>query len=418
VSAIRTRETIIIGAGQAGLALSRNLARAGHEHVLLERGRVGERWRSQRWDSLSLLTPNWLNGLPGSPAHRDPDGFLGRQGFVEYLDGYARSFAAPVLEGVNVLSLERARTAFRVETDGGRWWARNVVVATGYSDEPRVPRAAGSAPQAVLQLHSSWYRSPDALPPGGVLVVGAGPSGQQIAAELRRSGRSVVLAVGRHVRSVRRYRGRDIWAWLAETGDLDRTREEVPEEAGADAPSLTLTGANGGEQLDLDVLRDLGVVVAGRLRGFSGPQAIFAGDLGENVAIAERRLRRLLERIDGHIEAASLEPQLPAADPIREVRPAPGPRVVDLQAARVSTVIWATGYRRSYPWLDAPVLGGDGEIAHSRGVTGVPGLYALGLRFQHKRKSHFIGGVGEDAAFLADHILHARSYLRTRLRAA
>ena len=231
LSAMRTTGTIIIGAGQAGLALSRYLSGARHEHVLLERGRVGERWRSERWDSLALLTPNRFSELPGFVPHAEPDGFLSRDAFVGYLEEYARSFSAPVLEGVSVLQVAQApRGGFRVGTDSGAWNADNVVLATGYADEPLVPAVAAAAPDGLIQLHSSRYRSPGRMPPGGVLIVGAGPSGQQLAAELRRTGRRVVLAVGRHARMPRRYRGHDIWHWLTEMGSLEHTLADVPHE--------------------------------------------------------------------------------------------------------------------------------------------------------------------------------------------
>jgi putative flavoprotein involved in K+ transport len=404
---MRTTDTVIIGAGQAGLALSRSLTSAGHEHVLIERGRIGERWRSERWESLSLLTPNWLNELPCSTPHADPDGFLSRSAFVDYLESYARSFSAPVKEGVSVLEVARARRGFRVATDAGLWSAGSVVLATGYADEPLVPAVAAAAPASLFQLHSSGYRSPAQLPPGGVLVVGAGPTGQQLAAELRRSGRGVVLAVGRHAWMPRRYRGQDIWHWLAATGSLDETIDDVPHERDASkSPSLTLSGANGGEQLDLAVLAALGVVVTGRLKGFSGRHALFADDLAATVEQADERMRRVLAKIDRHIALRSggeIE-----AERIPEVRLPPGLRELDLHEAGVSTVIWATGYRRSYPWLSVDVRGDDGEIAHRRGVTAASGLYALGLRFQHRRKSHFIGGVGEDARYVAARILGRR----------
>jgi putative flavoprotein involved in K+ transport len=227
LSTTRITETVVVGAGQAGLALSRFLTRAGHEHVVLERGRVGERWRSERWDSLTLLTPNWLNELPGPLHHSDPDGFLSRAGFVDYLEHYAHSFAAPVREGVSVLEVAQDRAGFAVETDAGPWAAANVVIASGYADEARVPAVAAAAPAGVRQLHSSAYRSAGQLPPGGVLVVGAGPSGQQIAAELRQAGREVVLAVGRHAPMRRRYRGRDVWSWLDDSGHLDQTLADL-----------------------------------------------------------------------------------------------------------------------------------------------------------------------------------------------
>jgi putative flavoprotein involved in K+ transport len=394
-------QTIVIGAGQAALALSYHLSAAGHDHLLLERGRIGERWRSERWDSLRMLTPNWLNRLPGAPPHADADGYLPAADFAEYLRAYARSFRAPVVEGVSVRAVERAGDEFCVRTDQGADTARAVVIATGDSDLPWVPAIAAQAPPALAQLHGAAYRSPAALAEGGVLVVGAGPSGQQIALELRRAGRDVVLAVGRHARGVRRYRGRDIWHWLAELGSLDQTIEEVANpEAARRTPNLPLSGAHGGERLDLRVLADAGVVVTGRLTGFDGTRARFGWNLDADVCAAEQRLRRVLGRIDAHVGAMAPEPVAPVG-PLASVRSR------DLRAAGVTTVLWATGYRRAYPWLHVPVVGADGELLHRRGVTPVPGLYALGLRFQHRRSSHLIGGVGHDAEYLAERILAA-----------
>jgi len=398
--------TLIVGAGQAGLALSRYLTRMGHRHVLLERGRIGERWRSERWDSMALLTPNWMSRLPGSAPHPDPDGFTGRDAFAAYLDAYARSFDAPVHEDVSVLDVSAAHPGqgFRVHTDSGDWRAGNVVVASGYADEPRVPAPAAAAPRRLVQLHSSEYRSVGQLPAGGVLVVGAGPSGQQIAVELSRAGRRVVIAVGRHARMPRRYRGRDIWRWFAANGSLDQTLADVPRERGpAASPSLALSGARGGEQLDLGVLAEAGVLVTGRLRGWSGRHALFADDLAAAAEESDQRMRRVLAKIDRHIEARG-DRDVQSAQSVPRVALPPSPQTLDLAEAGISTVIWATGYRRSYPWLSVPVLG-DGEIQHIRGVTEVPGLYALGLRFQHRRSSHVIAGVGEDARFLAQQIV-------------
>jgi putative flavoprotein involved in K+ transport len=395
--------TVVIGAGQAGLSLSRRLARAGHPHVVLERGRIAERWQSERWDSLSLLSPNWLNRLDGSPAHDDPNGFLGRAEFVDYLRRYAAATGPHVREHVTVTSVEQGARGYHVETDAGPWRAQNVVVATGDLGRPMLPAAASAVPPGVLQLHASRYRRPSALPPGGVVVVGAGPSGQQIAAELRRAGRRVVLAVGGHARAPRRYRGRDVFEWMQAIGDLDVTIDEVPDPLAAKrTPSFTLTGANGGEQLDLAVLHALGVEITGRLERFSGAVAHFAGDLEANVGAAEERMRRLLGRIDDHIAALALHDAPDDLDPLAAVR-LPVPRgAVDLAAEGISTVVWATGYRRAYPWLHVPVLDDNGQFVQRRGVTASPGLYVLGLRFQHRRSSHFIGGVGADAAYLAE----------------
>jgi putative flavoprotein involved in K+ transport len=400
-------ETLVIGAGQAGLALSWHLTRAGRDHVLLERGRVGERWRSERWDSLTLLTPNWLNQLPGSQRHPDQDGYLSGPGFIRHLDGYAASFGAPVRQEVAVRSVEALPSGgFRATTDDGVWAARNVVSATGDCDLPAIPPAAGAAPGWLRQLHTSEYRSADLLPPGGVLVVGAGASGQQIAREVRRAGREVVIAAGRHARIPRRYRGQDIWHWLVATGDLDVFVEDLPDPAASKStPSLPLSGANGGEHLDLQALHRAGVAVAGRLERFDGARAVFATDLAAHVLQAERRMRRVLEKIDEHIAAAPDGWSAPPAEPIAGPALPPEPASIDLAAAGIRTVIWATGYRRAYPWLPAEAVGADGELVHTHGVTPIPGLYALGLRFQRKRKSHFIGGVGEDAEHLARRIV-------------
>ncbi len=384
-------ETIVIGAGQAGLALSHHLRAAGRPHVVLERGCVGERWRSERWDSLALLTPNRLNGLPGAAPLADPDGFLDRRGVIAHLEDYAAG--APVCEHTTVLRLARERGAFAVETDRGGQSAANVVIATGDCDVPHVPPEAAGAPAGVLQLHAARYRRPAQLPPGGVLVVGAGPTGQQLAAELRRAGRRVVLAVGRHARMPRRYRGRDVFDWLHAIGQLDVHARDVHDlERARRAPSFPLSG--GGERLGLDQLAALGVEMTGRLRGLAGRHALFAGDLAANIADAERRQHRVLAQIDAHVPGA---PRRPA--PVT-LPPAPGALPLD----GIGTILWATGYRRAYPWLDVPVLDAAGELIHHEGVTAVPGLYVLGLRFQRRRNSHFLGGVGRDAARIAEAI--------------
>jgi len=422
-------DTVIIGAGQAGLALSHELRAAGLEHVLLERGRVGERWRSERWDSLRLLTPNRLNGLPGAAALPEPGGYLDRASLVAHLESYASD--APVRAHTTVVRVRWAAHGYDIATDRGDWRARNVVIATGDCDVPRVPAAAAAAPASVHQLHAARYRRPDELPDGWVLVVGAGPSGQQIAAELRRAGREVVLAVGRHARMPRRYRGRDIFDWLLESGQLDVGAAEVPDlTAARRAPSFPVSGAgSGGESLGLDRLAELGVTVTGRLLGFAGRHALFAAEHLEREAVAaDRRMRRTLDRVDAHIaRGAGTRRSAPAAgtrlsDPGADTRlsapgaahPGPtahpaafqlpaGPSRLDLGAG-VGTILWATGYGRSYPWLEVPVLDDAGELVHCEGVTAAPGLFALGLRFQRTRRSHFLGGVGADAAFIAAEI--------------
>ena len=406
-------QTVIIGAGQAGLALSRQLTLAAHGHVLLERGRVGERWRSERWDSLRLLTPNWLNRLPGAAELPDPDGYADRLGLIDHLEAYADG--APVREYTTVLRVRRTRHGYHVSTDRGDWHARNVVIATGDCDAPRIPAFADAVPAGVEQLHAARYRNPDRLRAGGVLVVGAGPSGQQLAAELRRAGRDVVLAVGRHARMPRTYRGRDVFAWLDAAGLLDARAQEVPDLAAARrAPSFPVSGAAGGESLGLDRLADLGVVVAGRLTGFENREALFAPDLDRQLRDADRRLYRVLTQIDAHIDrtGATAAP----AETLQPLSLRPGPTRVRLGTG-IRTVLWATGYGRSYPWLEVPVIDAEGELVHREGVTAAPGLFALGLRFQRTRKSHFLSGVGDDAARIADAIVAGPSDARLRLAA-
>ena len=275
-----------------------------------------------------------------------------------------------------------------------------MVIATGDCDVPRVPAVAADAPPFLHQLHATGYRRPARLPEGGVLVVGAGPSGQQIAAELRRAGRDVVLAAGRHARMPRTYRGRDVFAWMHATGQLDDHVDHVPDLAAARrAPSFPVSGASGGESLGLDRLAALGVTVTGRLEGFAGDHALFA-----DTPLARRRptptaaccARWRCSTPTSRSRASTRR----AADPPPPVAIGAGPRRLDLRG-RVSTVLWATGYRRTYPWLDEPVLDAHGELVHREGVTAVPGLFALGLRFQRTRRSHFLGGVGDDAALIA-----------------
>jgi putative flavoprotein involved in K+ transport len=396
-------ETLIVGGGQAALSLSAHLRARGHRHVVLERGRIGERWRSERWDSLHLLTPNWLNGLDRGPRHAEQDGFLSRDAFVTYLERYASSLAAPVREHVNVLSVERHRRRFRVQTDAGEWVARQVVVATGDCGVPYRPAASRDVPPHVLQLDAARYRRPEQLPPGAVLVVGAGASGLQIASELRRSGRRVVLAVGRHARAVRRYRGRDIWHWIHRLGDLDDSADDVPKDARR-SPSFGLSGQHGGEELDLGTVSRLGVTLTGRLARITGTSAEFADNLPSVAADADDRLFELLGRIDAHIEQMPGASRVPPRDAVRRVALGQGPRSLDLGDGTVSTIVWATGYRREYPWLHVPALDDGGAIVHEHGVTPVPGLFVLGLRFQSRRASHTIGGVGRDAAAIARRI--------------
>ena len=404
---MKPTDTIIIGGGQAGLAMSRCLTDEGIDHVVFERGRVAERWRSERWDSLRLLSPKWHSRLPGY-AYRgdDPDGFMTMPEVVAYFEQYARSFSAPVQDETSVLSVKRApEGGYRVRTNQGDWLAATVVVATGHCDTPFVPKAARNLERGVHQVVPSRYRNPGQLPDGGVLVVGASASGIQLAREIHRSGRPVTLAVGRHTRIPRRYRGRDITWWLETSGMLsERSDHAFNLESARRQPSLQLVGTPDHQTIDLGALQEEGVRLAGRVAGVDGTRVSFCGDLERNIDAAEQKLDRVLGTIDGFIDETLMGAESPDRRP--PIRVSGPPAELDLRDAGISTVLWATGYRRQYPWLQVPVLNMRGEIIHDGGVTNAPGLYALGLNFQRTRKSSFIDGVGDDAQFVAEHLAH------------
>jgi putative flavoprotein involved in K+ transport len=410
---MRRLDTIVIGAGQAGLAMSRSLCELGVDHVVLERARVAERWRSERWDSSRLLSPNWLSRLPGFGYQgADPDGYMSAEEVAEYLSAYARSFVAPLRTDTNVLAVQPLASGYHVATDRGCWQARNVVIATGYCDTPFIPAVASELPARLLQLVPSRYRNPGRLPPGGVLVVGASASGLQLAREIHASGRAVTLAVGRHNRSPRQYRGKDIMWWLARMGVLDQRIEDMRDPAAArDQPSLQLVGDPGRGSLDLGMLHDQGIRLAGHLIGARGERVFFADDLARSMADADAKLERLLDRIDAFATSTGVACRADASRPLPSPRPQPL-SALNLRAAGIETVLWATGFRRSYPWLKVPVLDEHGELRHEGGIVAAPGLYALGLRFMRRRKSSFIDGVGDDAREIAAHLYARRALER------
>lgn len=410
----RTR-VIIIGAGQAGLAMSHCLSRRDIDHVVLERGRVAERWRSERWDSLRLLTPNWMSRLPGwSYDGPDPDGYMTMPEVVRYLEDYASASAVPVEQETAVRAVTAtADEAYRVETTRGAWHAPAVVIATGNCDTPLIPAMARDLPADIHQIVPTRYRNPDSLPEGGVLVVGASATGIQLAEELHRSGRPVTLSVGRHIRLPRTYRGRDVMWWMDRSGVLHDSAEDARDlERARRQPSLQLIGDPDGRNLDLAVLRDLGVRLVGRACGCDGHTVHLRNDLAETTADAHAKLQRLLKRFDAVAE--STDP--PADPPLRPLDIPPSPTALDLRAEGIRSVVWATGFRRTYDWLHVPVLNEAGEIRHRGGVTPAPGLYVLGLSFLRRRNSNFIDGVGRDAEALAEHL--DRYLVRQALAAA
>ncbi|MET0741668.1 MAG: NAD(P)/FAD-dependent oxidoreductase [Candidatus Nanopelagicales bacterium] len=394
-----TTSVAVVGAGQAGLAVSRLLAESGIDHVVLERGQVAERWRSQSWESLRLLSPNWLTRLPGLAYDGpDRDGFMTAAEVTNLLQAYANASSAPVIPGADVVSVRAAGRAYTVVTDAGTWRANAVVIATGWCAEATLPTSAASGPRDVEHLTPSTYRNPQQVPEGQVVVVGASASGVQIADELARTGRQVTLAAGSHIYLPRRYRGRDIMWWLEALGELN-----VPLDPRRDAwaarsePSLQLVGAADGRDVGLAALQDRGIRLAGRLTAIDGRHLVFADDLNASVGRATARLRRLVRRFDAHATSLGRGAEIEPAEPVRPVWLRDRVRRLDLRADRVSTVIWATGYQRRYPWLELPVLDSAGEIKQVEGRTPAPGLHVIGMHWQTRRSSAFIHGVGHDA---------------------
>lgn len=404
---MKRTDVLVIGGGQAGLAMSRCLSDRGLDHVVLDRGRIAERWRSERWDSLRLLTPNWQSRLPGFRyTGPDPDGYMTRNEVVNFLEVYARQSRAPVREHTRVLSVTPSGAGFRVTTTGDTWQARSVVIATGYCDRPARPAAAAGLSGQLTQVFPSQYRSPASLPSGGVLVVGASATGLQLADELRRDGRRVFLAVGHHTRVPRVYRGRDILWWLDQMGIMRDGASQVYDlTVSREQPSFQLVGRPDHATLTLQSLQDAGVTMAGRFEGADGMRARFADDLVATTAAADAKLALLLQRIDRFADARGDAP-MSDDDTFTPLWPAfrTAPDQLDFNREGVTSVLWATGFRRQYPWLQVPVLTARGEIAHHNGLTAAPGLYVLGMHFLRRRNSSFIDGVGEDAVWLSGQV--------------
>lgn len=399
-------DTVVVGAGQSGLAVSRLLTAARREHVVLERGDVGQRWAAERWDSLRLLTPNWLSRLPAWHYRgEDPDGFMSAADFARHLRGYADDFSAPVLTGTTVHDVRAHPSGYAVRTSRGDWVARHVVVASGPHARANVP--PGLERSDLPLVATTDYRNPRRLPAGGVLVVGASATGVQIAAELRLAGRHVTLAAGRHTRMPRRYRGMDAFWWLDRTGRLARPLDSTADpDLARREPSLQLAGhgPGGGRRLDLQALHSLGVQLTGRLVDVRGRHAWFADDLGSTTAAADAAMHRFLDAVDDHIERTGLTREvLPARRPAA-FTPSPSPTRLDLVAAGITSIVVAAGMRPDYSWLSVPVLDSDGYVTQVRGATPAPGLYVVGQPFQHRRDSTFIDGAGHNAHDVVGHL--------------
>ena len=400
--------TIVVGAGHSGLAMSRCLADRSIDHVVLERGEVAHSWRTQRWDSLRLLTPNWMTRLPGYAYRGDhPDGYLAASEVVQLIEGYAKDTAAPVRANITVTSVRHTGRGYVVQTDQDTWRAKSVVLAPGASTVPNVPALQSSVPPRVTTLTPTEYRNPSQVPDGGVLVVGASASGIQIASELHRSGRPVTLAVGEHVRMPRTYRGKDILWWMDASGLLDERYDQIPDLARArNLPSMQLVGSPDRATVDLNSLSQLGVQVVGRLAGIRDGVAQFSGSLPNMFALADLKLERLLDTIDAWAAAAGFHSSGPSERFAATAVPAPAPLTLDLRSGAIRTIVWATGFRPDLSWLDVPVFDRKGRVRHDGGVTASPGLYLMGMPFLRRRKSTLIDGAAADAADLSGHLAH------------
>ena len=399
-------DVVIVGAGHNGLAMSRELGQRGLEHVVLERGEVANAWRTERWDGLRLLTPNWLCRLPGwNYQGSDPDGYMSAGEVAAFVSGYAAALSAPVLTGTTVTRVEPHRAGYRVVTDRGEWLCRAVVLASGAFGKPAVPRVAEGMPHDVQQLSAQTYRNPAQLAEGGVLVVGGSATGVQLAQEIQRSGRRVTLAVGEHVRLPRIYRGRDIQWWMLATGLLDQRIEDVDDPHRArHVPSPQLTGSPGRATLDLNSLQGQGVEVVGRLAGVRDGKALFSGSLRNVCALADLKMNRLLDAIDEWIARNLPAGAVDAAERYAPTGVAAAPRLQLTLGNDVRTVVWATGLRPDHSWLHAPVFDRKGALKHDRGVVDAPGLYVLGLPFLRRRKSSFMHGAEDDVRELGAHL--------------
>ena len=413
---VETIDTVVIGAGQAGIAMSEHLSANGVPHVVLERHRIAERWRSERWDSLVANGPAWHDCFPGLAfsdidASSGPNDFPSKELIADYFVAYAKKIAAPIRCGVEVRTVERnvGRAGFRVDTSAGTIEAGNVVVATGAFQNPAIPRLV-PAEAGVLQMHSTGYRNPGQLPAGPVLVVGSGSSGTQIAEELLEAGRRVYLSIGPHDRPPRAYRGLDYCWWLGVLGKWDATARAP----GTEHVTIAVSGAHGGHSIDFRRLAANGMILVGRTQSFSNGVIRFAPDLVENITKGDAYLRSLLDEADAYVARNGLDlpddPEARATVPDADCIKSPM-LSLDLAETDITAIIWATGFTSDYSWLRVDTFDDTGRPRHLRGVSQEPGLYFLGLSFLSRRGSSFIWGVWHDAKYLADQIAHRGLYV-------
>lgn len=401
-------DTVIVGGGQAGLAMSFHLHERGREHVILERGRVGERWRSERWNSLHFQFPNWSMRLPGMAyAGAEPEQFSHNAMVTSFIEDCARKIDAPIRENTEVIALRRdaANENYLVETQEGILKAHNVVIATGPFQRPFIPAFCNGLPSSILQMDAARYRSPDELPPGAVLVVGSGASGCQIADELYHSGRAVILSVSRHRRVPRRYRGKDMFWWFEKLGRFDITIDTFPNHKYP--PSTVVTGVNGGYDVDIRQFAKDGVQVVGHVEGISDGNVALASDVNETLNAADKAYADFMVAADTLLVQSDLRASLELDDSPSLSGIAADIKIkqtLNLQEANIGTVIWATGHRFDFGWVHLPIFDSLGAPIQTRGVTSCRGIYFLGLHWMHTFKSGLLSFVGEDALYLANYM--------------
>lgn len=403
----------MIGAGHCGLAVSHALSARSIDHVVLERGEVANSWRNQRWKSLRLLTPNWQSGLPGYPYKGiDPNGFMTMAEVVEHVSAYAASISAPLRTGTTVTSVRRTGDGYLVATDSGELSCLTLVIAIGAASLPHVPRIREAVPESIQCFTAFDYREPDNLPHGGVLVVGASATGVQLADEIQRSGRQVTLAVGEHVRLPRAYRGRDVLWWMAHSGVWSQRYDEIDDlERARRLPSPQLVGTPEHITLDLNALKAAGVEIVGRLAGVRDGRALFSGGLANQIALADLKMNRLLDTFDEWAHSNEPDVAIGPAERFEPTRAPTAPRLsLDLSGGEIRSILWATGFRPDYRWLQVPVTDHKGLLRHEGGIViGAPGMYAIGLPVLRRRKSTFIIGAEDDALDIVDQVaLHLR----------
>jgi putative flavoprotein involved in K+ transport len=401
-----TVDVVVIGAGHSGLAMSHALSLRSIDHVVIERGEVANSWRTERWDSLRLLTPNWMSRLPGYRYDGDdPDGYMAVDQVVDFVAGYAARVAAPVITHTAVTQVTAAAGGYRVSTSRGDWLCRAVVLASGAFNVPVIPRIAEGVPPAVTQVTARDYRNPSQLDEGPVLVVGASATGLQLAQEIRQSGRPVTLATGEHVRMPRVYRGRDVQWWMLASGILDQRIEDTDDPLRARrVPSPQLVGTPERATLDLNALQAQGVEVAGRLAGIRDGKALFSGSLHNVCSLADLKMNRMLDAFDEWAVGNGVAADVEAAERYPATHVTPSPRLGCKLGEEVKTIVWATGFRPDYSWLHVPVFDRRGNLKHDRGVVDSPGLYVLGLPYLRRRKSSFIHGAEDDVRELSAHL--------------